>query len=159
MLLAAIVEIVSGQSYGDFLRQSFFAPAGMERTGFYGEDLGHGVDQFAVGYGMHAVGDPNVPPNWGPTSWLAMGSGGMFSTPGDVYRFIATLQKGGILKGEHLERYLAPGVGAGASDRGFFFVRAWNGVDTGLFFASNVFGETPVVRRLADTLIHLVMNE
>jgi CubicO group peptidase (beta-lactamase class C family) len=159
VLLAAVVELVSDKSYGDFLRTSFFEPAGMKRTGFYGEDLGYGVEEFAVGYGESPVGDPNVPPEWGPTSWLVKGSGGMFSTPADMERFFTTLRQGKVLTGEYLTRYLHRGAALGASDRGFYFVRAWDGDDTMVFFVSNVLGGNPDVEPLGDALARLVLAE
>ena len=86
-LLAALIERVSGRSYASFLQTHIFQPAQMHRTGFYGGFMGLGVEQFAVGGGPRFVGEPNIPPNWGPTSWLVMGSGGMVSTLGDLRRF------------------------------------------------------------------------
>ncbi|MCA8885996.1 MAG: beta-lactamase family protein, partial [Hyphomonadaceae bacterium] len=69
-VLAALVERVSGQSYPDFLRSRVFEPAGMARTGFYGDSHGLRLEDFAAGGGPALVGLPNIPPNWGPTSWL-----------------------------------------------------------------------------------------
>jgi CubicO group peptidase (beta-lactamase class C family) len=86
-LLASLIERASGASYGDYIRARVFEPAGMRRTGFYGDRMGLNVDQFAVGGGPRFVGRPNIPPNWGPTSWLVMGSGGMVSTLADLERF------------------------------------------------------------------------
>ena len=62
-LAAAIVERVSGQSYGSFLADEFFVPAGMTRTGFYGETGELELDDFAVGHCPSSVGLPNIPPN------------------------------------------------------------------------------------------------
>lgn len=118
-LLAAIIERVSGQSYEAFLRASFFDPAGMNRTGMYGDSMGLSLEDFAVGGGPSVVGLPNIPPNWGPTSWLVMGSGGMYSTLPDLRRFYALVRSGDVLE----ERYAAIFRGAFASldgsDRGF----------------------------------------
>lgn len=116
-LLAAIVERASGTGYGDFLRDSFFAPAGMERTGFYGETLGLGQADFAEGHGNQR-GLPNIPPNWGPTSWLVMGSGGMVSTLGDLRRFYAYLLSGDVLDEEHRAWFAARRGQLDGTDRG-----------------------------------------
>lgn len=126
-LLAAIVERVSGRSYEDVLRTDFFEPLGMARTGPYGDDLGLPASDFAVGYGGYGVGEPNIPPNWGPTSWLIKGSGGMVSTPGDLYRFFQGMLDGEVLVGEAREGYLSRTSSSGATDRGFLFVHAWAG--------------------------------
>lgn len=108
-LLAAIVEIVSGQGYGAFLRQHFFDPAGMTRTGLHEDALGLPDGAFAVGYGHRSVGRVNVPKYWGRTSWLVMGSGGMQSTPLDLYRWMQAIRAGKTLSPESARRY-GPGA-------------------------------------------------
>jgi CubicO group peptidase (beta-lactamase class C family) len=83
-VLAAVIEIVSGQSYGEFLQQHFFEPLGMNSTGLYPLARKLDPDQVAVGYGGERVGQINSPAHWGETSWLVMGS--MISNPGDLYK-------------------------------------------------------------------------
>jgi len=117
-LLAAIVERVSGQGYYTFLRENFFDPAHMERTGNYGESRGLKLTDFAAGGGVQ-VGVPNIPPNWGPTSWLVMGSGGMFSTLGDLRRFYSHVTQSGMFEARYAEQFLAPIANLDGSDRGF----------------------------------------
>lgn len=117
-MLAAIVERVSGQSYAEFLRANFFDPAGMDRTGSYGETRGLTLADFAAGGGVQH-GLPNIPPNWGPTSWLVMGSGGMFSTLGDLRRFYIFVTESGVLQPRYTELFLSPRAGLDGSDRGF----------------------------------------
>jgi len=39
MVLGAIIEKVSNQSYFDYVKEHVFEPAGMEHTGFYELDL------------------------------------------------------------------------------------------------------------------------
>jgi len=117
-VLAAIVERVSGQGYYEFLRENFFDPAGMERTGNYGESRGLALADFAVG-GGNRIGLPNIPPNWGPTSWLVMGSGGMFSTLGDLQRFYAYVTSGDVLEPRYVAHFLGTSAQLDGSDRGF----------------------------------------
>lgn len=156
-LLAAIVERVSGQTYGAFLRTNFFEPAGMTRTGFYGDLDGHAVTDFAVGHDGNRAGQPNIPPNWGHTSWLVMGSGGMYSTPADMHRWFSTLRSGKVLTGDALAGYLRRGHAIGASDRGFLFVHAWAGGDSMVFLAQNSHLDRPETsalwRRLATLAV------
>ena len=158
VLLAAIVEIASGTSYGDFLESRFFAPAGMERTGFYGSDLGLDEREFAVGYGGRSAGEVNSPPHWGPTSWLVMGSGGMVSTPGDMFRWVRAIESGEILAGDALEAYRTRGVLVGGSDRGFYFLYTV-GFDDAVFVASNVLGRDGIAERVGRALAGLVVPE
>lgn len=82
-LLAAIVEIVSGQTYEEFTCEHLFKPAGMRDTGFFGEPCPE--SRMAVGYGPQRDGEINAPPYWGKTSWLVMGSGGQVSTAQDMW--------------------------------------------------------------------------
>ncbi len=116
-LLAAIVERVSGTPYADFLRANFFDPAGMSRTGDYGDALGLSLTDFAEGHGNQR-GLPNIPPNWGPTSWLVLGSGGMVSTLGDLRRFYAYLLSGEVLDEEHQAWFAARRGQLDGTDRG-----------------------------------------
>jgi CubicO group peptidase (beta-lactamase class C family) len=121
-LLAAIVEIVSGKSYKEFLDVSFFIPAGMSGTGLYQDTVNFKESDIAVGYSPGKVGKINAPQYWGPTSWLVMGSGGMVSNPGDLYKWIQALRYKKLLSPESLEKYWSHGVLAGGNDRGFLCI-------------------------------------
>lgn len=156
VLLAAMVERVSGKPYPDFLRVNFFEPAGMTSTGFYGDSLGYSAERFAVGGGDSPMGEPNIPPRWGATSWLIMGSGGMVSNPADLYRWFTSLRSGRILHGEALRLYLARGSAMGGTDRGFRFVHAWAGGDETIFVAQNHGAEGPSGVALLRGVIRLV---
>jgi CubicO group peptidase (beta-lactamase class C family) len=135
-LLAAIVDRVSGTSYERFLHEELFAPAGIERTGFYGEDLGHGHDEFAVGYGNSPT-TPNIPPLWGQASWLVMGSGGMFSTPADMRQFYEYHAFGPGLTGDAQTLYRERGLVLGGSDRGFMAGHITDLDGTHVYYATN----------------------
>jgi len=136
VLLAAVIEVVSGQSYADFLHQHFFEPIGMQHTACYGSNSGFGSDQMSVGYGTSKVGDVNIPLNWGSTSWLVMGSGGMVSNPGDMYRWVKAIHSGDLLSEEALDMYGCGNVYMGDSDRGFLFVYV-DDPDNTVFVSSN----------------------
>jgi len=118
-LLAAIVEIVSGQSYGEFLNKQFFEPIGMKHTGFYGRDERFEDTAYAVGYGGSRPTKINSPYYWGDTSWLIMGSGGMFSTTGDLYQWMRAIRSGRVLTPDAARRYWSHRILAGGTDRGF----------------------------------------
>ncbi len=120
VLLAAIVEIASKQSYMDYLRANFFEPAGMTRTGNHEDCEKFADDQFAVGYEGQPVGTLNIPKYWGRTSWLVMGSGGMQSTPMDLYRWNQAIRTHQTLTPAAAKKYWHGGILAGGDDRGFF---------------------------------------
>ncbi|MEZ5995767.1 MAG: serine hydrolase domain-containing protein [Hyphomonadaceae bacterium] len=155
-LLAALIERVSGQTYYAFIRQNFLDPAGMTRTGLYGETRGLGVRDFAVGPGPSIVGAPNIPPNWGPTSWLVMGSGGMYSTLEDMRRFFDYVRSGAVLQGQYLERYGRPTIGIGGSDQGFYLFYASNGSDGTALMLINMEGRSPQISDLSEALATFV---
>ncbi len=129
VLLAAIVELASGQPYEDYLRENFFGPAGMTRTGNYPIAAKFPADEIAIGYGSSQPTPINSPVYWGPTSWLVMGSGGMVSTPGDLYRWHVALRDGRLLGPTALAKYPLDAVGVGGNDRGFLNWFAFEGPD------------------------------
>ena len=158
VLLAAIVEIASGETYGDFVRTNLFAPAGMMHTGLH-EAL-HGVNDrgIAIGYDAGRAGDINSPKYWGRTSWLVMGSGGMESTPEDLYKFFTAVRGAKILSPASAKKF-GPGGGVmvGGDDRGFLCMHAEQGNDM-MFLCSNAHSgpgdhASSVGRRLAELVV------
>lgn len=125
-MLAAIVEIVSGESYRDFAHKHLFEPAGMKDTGFFGDSLDE--DRVAVGYGERQSSDPNSPDHWGKTSWLVMGSGGQVSTLSDMLKWEQAVKSGKLLSPESTQLFLQQhgGVAADGDMFGFEFVHSSN---------------------------------
>jgi CubicO group peptidase (beta-lactamase class C family) len=146
-LLAAVVEEASGLTYQEFIRTRLLQPAGMSRTGFYGESLGLGPAQFAIGHSQQAS-DPNIPPQWGPTSWLILGSGGMVSTAADLQRYHAWIHGGALLTGHWLARYEASRMVVGGTDRGFQTLRARGGPGSHIIILSNPVTAWPAAQSL-----------
>lgn len=110
-LAAAVVELVSGRAYEDFLRAELFGPAGMDDTGYHRpwkeERLAHGVKDDGSDWGTiveHSIVD-------GGPGWHLLGNGGIHSTPGDMMRWHRALQGDRILSaaskaklyGKHVE--------------------------------------------------------
>jgi CubicO group peptidase (beta-lactamase class C family) len=147
-LLAAIIETVSNQAYYAFLREHFFDPAGMDRTGEYGEVRDLQVADFAVGGGPQKIGLPNIPPNWGPTSWLIKGSGGMYSTLGDLQKFYSYLRSGKVLDESHQRPFRQATVNLDGSMRGFELFSAYLPPDTELYLFLNETGDRSQLRAL-----------
>lgn len=94
-VLAAIVEVVSEQTYPEYIREHVLKPANMTRTGFHGDRFPD--ETVAIGYGAHTWGKVNSPEHWGETSWLVMGSGGMVGTTGDLYKFTQAIKDGTLI--------------------------------------------------------------
>lgn len=140
VLLAALIERVSGESYYSFIRKNFLDPAGMNKTGEYGETRALSIDDFASGGGPQFVGLPNIPPNWGPTSWLIKGSGGMYSNLEDLQKFYSYVRSGKVLDNEHNVIFRQPAANLDGSDRGFELFSVYNppGNEVYLFINSKV---------------------
>lgn len=104
-LLAAIIEVVSGESYEDYLRRHLFAPAGM-RSAIFRDRVPRDDDRFAHGY----VGTPGDlepgPPN--PYVWGTRGAGGVWTTVGDAYRWLLAVETGSLLPEAQRRRLLTP---------------------------------------------------
>ncbi len=100
-----LVEKLSGQPFGEFLRTRIFEPLGMKDTAFYvpKEKLSR-FAQVHKGSGASLEVDTNRPdPTMVPAG--ASGGGGLFSTAPDYARFCEMLLQGGQLNGVRL---LAP---------------------------------------------------
>jgi len=157
VLLAAIVEQVAKESYGEFLRKNFFEPAGMTRTGLHEEAAGFDDGDFAAGYEGQRVGTINIPKHWGRTSWLVMGSGGMQSTPRDLYRWIQAIRDGKTLSAASAGKYWKGGPLAGGDDRGFFCLYT-EGPGNLMILCSNVHrAPGDLVSTVGRRLVELVM--
>lgn len=100
ILLGAIVEKVSGQSYYDYVRDHIFIPAGMTRTGSEPEDVA--VPDRAIGY----MGDAESSrPNTETLPYRGTSAGGGYTTVEDLLRFANALTEHKLLN-EHYTNLL-----------------------------------------------------
>jgi CubicO group peptidase (beta-lactamase class C family) len=157
-LLAAIIEKAAQKPYYSYIRENFLDPAGMKRTGEYGESRGLQLSDFAAGGGPQIVGLPNIPPNWGPTSWLIKGSGGMYSTLDDLLTFYRFIRSGRVLDVEHSAHFLQSAFNVDGSDRGFELFSAYMPPDTEVFLFLNEPGDREKLRGLFRALGSLVKS-
>jgi len=112
-VLAAVVEVASGQTYDDYLRGRLFAPAGMRHTGFRLP----AADLALLAHGYTADGDWGTPLDhpWaadGPY-WDLRGNGGILSSTGDFYRWHLALAGDRVLARPQREKYVTPYVSEG----------------------------------------------
>jgi len=91
IVLAIVIERVTGETYHDAVRRLVFAPAGLTRTDFLRLDELPG--DTAVGY-VHAEGDRA---NTLHLPVLGNGDGGAFTTASDLHRFWRALRDGAIV--------------------------------------------------------------
>lgn len=142
-VLAAVVEVVSGQSYRDYITRHVLEPAGMTRTGFYGQQFPG--ETVAIGYENKTWGEINSPEHWGETSWLVMGSGGMVGTTGDLFRFNRAVEDGTLLPERVRHLYPRDGVYANGNMYGFETYYNHGGDDLFYLNSNNVNLRDPVI--------------
>jgi CubicO group peptidase (beta-lactamase class C family) len=103
-ILSRVVEVASGQTYEQFLKQRFFEPLGMKDTGFY--PTGDGASRLVTLYARQAgtlTRNPNQ--ETGVSHVYFSGAGGIMTTASDYLQFAQMMVNGGQLNGK---RYLSP---------------------------------------------------
>jgi len=100
VLLGAIVEAASRQSFAAYLQQHIFAPAGMRDTQV--DDVYRLIPRRARGYRLNATGEiENCV--WADNSNKIPG-GGLVGTAADLVRFALSVRNGTLLKPETVEQ-------------------------------------------------------
>jgi CubicO group peptidase (beta-lactamase class C family) len=123
VLLGAIVEAVSGESYYDYVREHVFHPAGMTSTDSLPES--EAVPNRSIGYTRPYFGARLWQPNTAWLPWRGTAAGGGYSTVGDVMRFADALMSHELLGASSTELLLA-----GKIDLGYGFEYAFGFFDT-----------------------------
>jgi CubicO group peptidase (beta-lactamase class C family) len=102
ILLGRMIELVSGESYQDYVRQHIYIPAGMLHTDSRPES--DHVQGRAIGYTRGGPGEPSdrssskgLSPNADWMPWSGTSAGGGYSTVGDLFRFAEALQGSTLL--------------------------------------------------------------
>jgi CubicO group peptidase (beta-lactamase class C family) len=107
-LLALILEKVSGESYGDYVRKHILDPAGMQNTGHHGEAL-RLIPLSASGYEPAGIDSYEKAPYLDWTN--KTGNGSLYSTVDDLYRFDRALNTDALLKMTTRQKYFVEGRG------------------------------------------------
>jgi CubicO group peptidase (beta-lactamase class C family) len=154
LLLALVVERVTGRSYGTFLREAVFAPLGMDRAWVYespeaaanrpGRDVAP-----AVGYSRRPNG--TYEPTWGAPParrerMLTTGDGAVWCSLDDLARWDEGLRQGRLVKPATWRQALTPSTTSdgttneygfgwslernGGRLTGFFHNGSWSGFET-----------------------------
>ena len=99
--LGRIVEVASGLTFDEFLRQRIFEPLGMKDTAFFpAKDR---MPRVVTLYNRTPNGlAPREVPGWVDTTTLFSGGGGLWSTAEDYLQFAQMLVNGGALGGTRL---------------------------------------------------------
>jgi CubicO group peptidase (beta-lactamase class C family) len=116
ILLAYIIEQVSGQSYEAFLQQAIFTPLGMRNTGYE-----HSSSGLAVGYAHVHSTAPQLP---FASMSISDGSGLVYSTVEDLLLWDQALCTERLLPRAELDRMFAPQV-LETDQAGFAYGYGW----------------------------------
>jgi CubicO group peptidase (beta-lactamase class C family) len=119
VLLGAVVEKVSGQSYYDYVREHIYEPAGMTSTGSEPENAN--VPNRSIGYTLSPKG--SWIPNTDTLPYRGTSAGGGYSSAGDLLRFANALLAHKLLNAQYTEMMTTGKVamGPGGMKYGFGF--------------------------------------
>jgi D-alanyl-D-alanine carboxypeptidase len=142
LILGRVIEMVSGQTVGDFLNQRFFVPLGMAHTQF---DPLRRDSTMAAGYTSFALGAPTLAVPEG-AGWAGT-AGAIWSTPKDLLTWDLALIGGKVLGADSYRTLTTPrrladgrstgyGCGEGVGDGGAAVVLRHGGAVSG-FLAQN----------------------
>jgi CubicO group peptidase (beta-lactamase class C family) len=107
-LLALILEKVSGEEYGEYIRRHIFDPAGMRDSGHDGDAL-RLIPMAASGYepAGKAAHEKAAYLDWSSKT----GNGSLYSTVDDLHRFVGALKANAVLQAATREKYFVAGKG------------------------------------------------
>lgn len=119
-LLTKLIEVVSGQSYADYLQHHIFEPLGMTNSGYDKAEpiLPHRASGYAPaeeGYQNAAFIDMSIP----------SGAGGLYSTVEDLYRWDQALYTDAVLSESSRQLMFAPAVGMGEESGNAHYGYGW----------------------------------
>lgn len=100
VLLGAVIEKVSGQSYYDYVREHVYVPAGMTSTASDPES--QAVSDRSIGYTQMDAGS-QLKPNTDTLPYRGTSAGGGYSTVEDLARFAAALEQNKLLNAHYTE--------------------------------------------------------
>ena len=152
ILLAYIIEQVSGQSYEAFLQQAIFTPLGMRNTGYE-----HRSSGLAVGYAGAQSTAPQLP---FASMSISDGSGLVYSTVEDLFRWDQALYTERLLPRAELDRMFAPIIQE-TNVAGFAYGYGWYvGEDQGqavVGHGGNIEGFAALIIRYPEDRITLIV--
>lgn len=89
-ILGALIEIISHQTYEEFIRENILKKAGMNNTWFWSE--ASGIDSNLIA-GKNRILDQSI----SERNWGYIGSGGIYTNAGDLYKWFNALADGRII--------------------------------------------------------------
>lgn len=122
-LLGAIIETLTGASYENYLRRSFFLPLGMYETGYILPSWGEA--RLAQGYRGGELWGTILgrPMDVDGPYWVLRANGGIHSSSYDMLRWARALMDGRVLTPESMAKYWTPHVSEGGDS---FYGYGWS---------------------------------
>ncbi len=117
ILLGAIIEKVSGQSYYDYVREHIYEPAGMTSSG--SEPENKAVPERSLGYTRMGAND--LHPNTDTLPYRGTSAGGGYSTVEDLLKFANALEEHKLLNAEFTDELTTGKVDARGARYAFGF--------------------------------------
>ncbi|WP_341974852.1 serine hydrolase domain-containing protein [Microbacterium sp. LWO13-1.2] len=114
-ILAAIIEVRSGLSYEQYLRDEVLAPAGLDSIGY--------LSSYDDGRSLRSTeGKGVIDASWGghDASWHLIGNGGLITTAENFLGFLQALLNGKVVSESSLEQLLHPHIAEDASGTSFY---------------------------------------
>ena len=130
ILLAAIIESVSGEAYSTFLREKFWKPLGMNHTGY--KSISFNNEMISHGYYFNYT--DGVWKDWGITQdhlphsdnhWYSIGKGDLYSTTLDLYKWHVALETNKVLNANSKKLLETPFV-AENQDENTYYAYGWS---------------------------------
>lgn len=148
-LLAAIIEIASGQTYESFIKQNLLKPAKMSNTGFWGET------NVLIADTKSEISVDSKMPNWG-----FRGGVGMYSTVSDLYKWQRAVFADKILSKSSREKLLAPNnqTSKGRHAYGWFVSKILDGQEATWTAGYEDFGHNGIIKTYKDGTVIIVLS-
>ena len=107
-LVAMVIEKVTGRPYRDYLKQTFFTPLGMTRSGWY-DDAIFREPSVSVATGYRNEKDDGAPNEWPGPYWPLLGNGGILWTTTDLLKWHQAIH-GELLPKAAREKLFTPAI-------------------------------------------------
>jgi CubicO group peptidase (beta-lactamase class C family) len=156
LLLGFIIEKVSGKSYGDYLRDTFFKPLEMHDTGVHSSTAI--IEHEATGY-SYETGKATKALNWDMSR--AGGAGALYSTVEDLLRWNEGIFAGKVLSEESLKAAFTPVKLTSGEDPMMSYGYGWmtgerRGLKT-IFHGGGLHGWMSLLTRFVDQNVTVVV--
>lgn len=124
-ILGRIIELVSGKSYEQFLKEKFFDPLGMNQTGYLLPEWKS--SSIANEYLYNVIDKGNQISRYkeyGKIAWTLKANGGINSTQNDMYKWYKALSNNKVLTSSSMEKLVSPHI-AEFKDNSSYYGYGW----------------------------------